>query len=509
MNRILTSSLSLLALVACATEGPADVEGDWYASAKAIDESDTADTTDECILDFLASSYSAQAGTTVTVEWDTADYAGSRVYFSLFSGWGTTYYVQEFTDNDGSHDVTLPATLDPSLSYHFYIESAADDDVRTTICWDYVPLEVQAADPTLERRELCNCEDDDGDGLVDEGRDCRYPVSLEVTADDLYVAFADGVPLGINNDWEEVNTHTTPLTAGTHTLAAKVTDQHSVQAGFLASVKIAGVQETLYNTGMGSWYASNMAPATGWRTDVSLLGGVPDTSADASSCNWGSYWPADILADGATWIWDGDCSDPASNPENWFAVEIEVCPEAVETDPEVCNCEDDDGDGLVDEGLDCEYKVSLEITADDYYEAYLDSSLVGSDGTWANVDTFTTTTTAGTHLLSVVAEDAYNIQAGFIANLEADGMSYPTGYGDWVGKKTAPASGWMTSGMTGGISDDNLVAGSSCTSNWGSPSTGLDNVGAEWVWDKDCGDPASYPENWFQLEFQVCPEATR
>ncbi len=142
MNRNLTYSLSLLALVACTTEGPADMGGDSYASVKAVDGDEISDTgtSDEgCTLDFRASSYTAQTGTTLSIEWETANYAGSEVQIRLFSGWGETYYLTEYTANDGSHDVALPASLDPSLDYDFYIESS-ENGVGTEHCWDYALL---------------------------------------------------------------------------------------------------------------------------------------------------------------------------------------------------------------------------------------------------------------------------------------------------------------------------------------------------------------------------------
>ena len=76
------------------------------------------------------------------------------------------------------------------------------------------------------------------------------------------------------------------------------------------------------------------------------------------------------------------------------------------------------------------------------------------------------------------------------------------------GAATAPASGWMTSGLSG-VTDDYLLASSSCTSAWGGGSGTLSAAGAEWVWYKDCTSPSSNPENWYQLEFEVCPEAGR
>ena len=95
----------------------------------------------DCELNFTAASYSAEPGQTVTVEWDNTKFNGDEVYISLFSEWGATCHMIAFTDNDGSFDVELPTDLDPDLEYHFYIESAENNE-RTTICWDYALPEV-------------------------------------------------------------------------------------------------------------------------------------------------------------------------------------------------------------------------------------------------------------------------------------------------------------------------------------------------------------------------------
>jgi hypothetical protein len=357
--------------------------------------------------------------------------------------------------------------------------------------------------------EKCNCIDDDGDGQVDEDMKCHYKVDLKVTADDGLVAFADGAGLGVNTDWTNISTYTTLMTAGTHHLAAKAFDMRAVQKGFLASVSINNVLQTDLVTGAGGWYGTVTAPASGWQTDLSTLGGTIDSDASMdASCSWGTYWPADLLADGADWVWPTDCADTTTDNQAWFVTEFEVCPEAV-VPPEECNCEDDDGDGYVDEGLKCEYDVDVELTVDDYYEVYLDGSLLGSDNTWTDTESYSTVATTGTHLISVVAQDLYNSLVGFVANVEADGTDYPTGHGDWLATTSAPASGWMTSGLTGAVTDDSILA-SACSSSWGTWAIpNLDAVGAEWVWYKDCSSPSSNPDNYYQLEFDVCPAAGR
>ncbi len=357
------------------------------------------------------------------------------------------------------------------------------------------------------RRETCNCEDDDGDGLVDEDTKCRYKVNLDVTADDAMVAFADGAVMGFSPDWTNVSNFVSMMSAGTHHLAVRAKDLHNIQKGMIASVSVGNVLQTDFLTGAGGWSATSSAPATGWQTDLGILGGSSDASMVAS-CSWGSWATNDLDNDGAQWIWPGDCNDTSADNEAWFVAEIEVCPEAI-APPEECNCEDDDGDGYVDEGLKCEYDVEVELTTDDYYEVYLDGSLLGSDSTWTDTESYSTVATSGSHLISVVAQDLYNSKVGFVANVETGGVDYPTGQGDWAGTATAQSGSWMTSGLSGGTSDSSLLA-TSCASAWGTWAIpNLDAVGAEWVWDGDCTSPSSNPDNYYQLKFAVCPEAGR
>lgn len=381
--------------------------------------------------------------------------------------------------------------------------------------------------PAQAAPETCNCRDDDGDGLVDENLICDYDLSLEMTADDAYEVFLDGGFWGSDTDWTDIETYTQPVPAGIHHLAVYAKDTQGVIAGFLGATSVEGVLVDVTGTG-SAWRGTSTAPSGSWQTTTAGL----NTPVLATCTAWDTYWPAPLLAQGADWIWEKDCSDPTNYPANWYVQEVEVCPEAYEAcdgvdndgdgdidegypdtdgdgiadcvDREECDCLDNDGDGDVDEGLRCEYRVGMRMTADDAYEAYFDGALWGSDTDWHDIESYGTTAPAGTHHIGVYAWDTSGSAAGFIAAVAVGGQVVDlTGPGTaWLGSDTFPGPLWNTS--TAGFS---APVSASCT-NWGTFWPGpLLTMGADWLWDADCSMPATFPENWYVLELEVCPEA--
>ena len=66
-------------------------------------------------------------------------YLSADVYISVFSGWGTEYYLATQEANTGSYQWTVPGNLDPSLDYDIYIQSV-DDGSGNPLCWRYANL---------------------------------------------------------------------------------------------------------------------------------------------------------------------------------------------------------------------------------------------------------------------------------------------------------------------------------------------------------------------------------
>jgi hypothetical protein len=182
-------------------------------------------------------------------------------------------------------------------------------------------------------------------------------------------------------------------------------------------------------------------------------------------------------------------------------------------DAEICDCSDDDGDGLVDEDLDCTYEVEMLTSADDTFEAWFDGASWGSATGWSIVTTLTTTTTTGPHTIAVHAEDIARAIAGFNARVHVPGAAddaWDTGLGLWLAAYQSPAgygasSTWTTTPYSVMTADSSWLATASCTGTWGTGATGPS--GGDWVWAGGCGSPGTYTDNWFLLEFEVCPEA--
>ena len=195
-------------------------------------------------------------------------------------------------------------------------------------------------------------------------------------------------------------------------------------------------------------------------------------------------------------------------------------------DVEYCNCEDDDGDGQVDEGpVDtdgdgvadarrCQYGATIFLSADDTFSAWLDSSanlvLQDGDNAWYTPAGISLLTTAGTHLLSVEASDLYGAYAGFVGYVSSVSGTWPTGAGLWQQTAAAPPAGWQNTLQPGWAPDAASVMAGNCAGVLpGYYATAalapLYGQGAQWTWIQDCSPQVR--QNWFQLQFEVCPEA--
>ena len=105
-------------------------------------DNDTDDnSTLSCALSLQVSPTQVYAGDTITLTWTMTGDISSQTYISMHSGWGSQYYHSSIESNTGTFDITLPNTLDASLDYHAYVESA-ENGQRTTICWKYAAFDV-------------------------------------------------------------------------------------------------------------------------------------------------------------------------------------------------------------------------------------------------------------------------------------------------------------------------------------------------------------------------------
>lgn len=197
-------------------------------------------------------------------------------------------------------------------------------------------------------REICNCEDDDGDGTVDDGITCStYDVTISLSADDQFELWLDGASLGGNIGWGTRNDYTVAASPGIHQFAVYAEDVGNGAVGFNASIDVPGWGASDWNTGLGAWWGSNEDPAgygasATWTTQgYSAL--QPDSVALATSCflTWGS--PSGIGPSGGQWVWFDNCYASMGDEENWYVVEIDVCPAV----------SDMDGDGFA-VGEDCD-----------------------------------------------------------------------------------------------------------------------------------------------------------
>lgn len=178
---------------------------------------------------------------------------------------------------------------------------------------------------------------------------------------------------------------------------------------------------------------------------------------------------------------------------------------ALATPERACDCRDNDRDGLIDEGIDCLYRGSVEATADDAVDLYVDGAHIGGNVSWDYSETYTFDVPAGEHIIAVEARDTHMSWQGFRARVEPPlGVPFFTGDGIWRLTSTQPPAGWQLSGVGNFTPDDTLH----CPVNnpWGNTPQTL--AGADWVWDGGCRPQFDPRENYGVAEFSVCREAT-
>jgi len=151
------------------------------------------------------------------------------------------------------------------------------------------------------------------------------------------------------------------------------------------------------------------------------------------------------------------------------------------------------------------HHVAVTLTADNYYELWVNGTLMASDtGHWANEDVIELDLDSGCHVIGVHAWGDGAVTAGMIAAVEIDGViRWTTGDAkpEWsVTGPDAPAGDWHALGF-----DDSAWAdprACTTTSQWGAAVDPMLLLGAHWVWwNPECDDQLATA--WFRLTFTV------
>lgn len=148
-----------------------------------------------------------------------------------------------------------------------------------------------------------------------------YDVGIDLSVDDQYCLFVDGLIVDCRTDWRTPGSYSIPLQSGCHVIAVDGSDVFGLISAMLAVVRVDGGVVSL--TGDGTWvHAPTEPPPPEWR-DV----GFDDSSwvtpvACTNTAPWGGA-PAALRAAGANWIWDdpaGDCF--AALGQAYFRLEL-------------------------------------------------------------------------------------------------------------------------------------------------------------------------------------------
>lgn len=165
-----------------------------------------------------------------------------------------------------------------------------------------------------------------------------------------------------------------------------------------------------------------------------------------------------------------------------------------------------EADGSVpDTGDPCDAadrRVRVGLAVDDVFELYIDGVAYGGVEEWWTAHWYEATVGCGAHTVAVHGTDLHQAISGFIAVVEVDGaMVSATGDGAWRVAGEAPGGDWTAAAFD----DSAWGAGWGCDVStargwWGSSPVELTDLGAWWIWPRDC---LALGEGWFRYDFVV------
>lgn len=183
--------------------------------------------------------------------------------------------------------------------------------------------------------EECDGEDNDGDGLIDEGFDdtdgdgivdcleIMHTVDLTISVDDVWEGWVDGSRFASEQaGWNVLGDFSFALDSGPHVIAIHGWDTGAAISGHISTVRVDGA--LTHVTGDGSWQVqANTVPA-GWR-DVGFDDSAWMTPVACVDLRPWESWVPEIMADGAVWTWyspSGDCRDPSAYGSAYYRLHL-------------------------------------------------------------------------------------------------------------------------------------------------------------------------------------------
>jgi len=148
--------------------------------------------------------------------------------------------------------------------------------------------------------------------------DSEYDLSIMLTADDAWVLWVNDTRIAEAEGWKYTDIQDSTVSLyqdGEHVIAIHGYDVYGVISGFVASISLDGVPQSV--TGDGQWLMSTEKPAPNWtKAQFDDSAWVLPELVDQSYVS--AYWhnePSDLLDQGAQWVWN---DNPRGLGEVWF-----------------------------------------------------------------------------------------------------------------------------------------------------------------------------------------------